>query len=106
MTRRRSFQNGCLMNRKGKWVIRWRERVPVEGGELRWKHRAETLGLVRNLTKGEAEKILRERLVSAGRRVPIQNERDQREGQHGRGEPPMRRARLPMCAVLPDPFLG
>ena len=63
MTRRRSFQNGCLMKRKGKWVIRWRERVPAEGGELRWKHRAETLGLVRNLTKGEAETTLRERLA-------------------------------------------
>jgi integrase len=63
MTRRRSFQNGCLIKRKGKWVIRWRERVPAEGGELRWKHRAETLGLVRNLTKGEAETTLRERLA-------------------------------------------
>jgi integrase len=63
MTRRRSFQNGCLMKRKGKWVIRWRERVPTEDGELRWKHRAETLGLIRNLTKGEAETILRERLA-------------------------------------------
>jgi integrase len=62
MTRRRSFQGGCLMKRKGKWVIRWRERIPMDG-ELRWKQRAETLGLVRKMTKGDAEIILRERLA-------------------------------------------
>jgi integrase-like protein len=62
MTRRRSFQNGCLMKRNAKWVIRWRELVPTDDGQLRWKHKAETLGLVRTLTKGEAEAILRERL--------------------------------------------
>ena len=63
MTRRRSFQNGCLTRRNGKWVIRWRERASAEEGKLRWKHRAETLGLVRNLKKGEVEAILRERLA-------------------------------------------
>src|SRR5262249_26957606 len=59
---RRSFQNGCLLKRGGKWVMRWRERVPVDG-TLKWKQRAETLGLVRNISKGEAEKILQERLA-------------------------------------------
>jgi hypothetical protein len=50
MTRRRSFQNGCLIKRNGKWVIRWRERVPTDDGQLRRKHKGETLGLVRTMT--------------------------------------------------------
>lgn len=58
---RRSFQKGTLVKRNGKWVGRWRERVSDENGFV-WKHRAETFGYTRNISKGEAEAMLRERL--------------------------------------------
>ncbi len=60
---RRSYQRGSVKARKGKWVIRWRERVPVAKGKFGWKHRAETLGSTRGMTKGEAQVVLRERLA-------------------------------------------
>lgn len=60
---RRSYQKGSVKVRNGRWVIRWRERVPTEHGKLGWKHRAETLDFIRSMSKGEARRILRERLA-------------------------------------------
>ena len=60
MKTRRSFQKGYVTDRRGKWIIRWRERV-LKDGKLAWAHRLETLGATSSMTKGEARKILLER---------------------------------------------
>ena len=59
---RRSFQHGAVFRRNGKWVIRWRERMPGKDGHFVWKQRAETLESTATMTKAEARTILRERL--------------------------------------------
>jgi integrase len=65
MARRRCFQEGSVFKRGTKrkvWVARWREQIVGEDGKPVLVRRAEVLGPVAELTKGDAKQRLQDKL--------------------------------------------
>lgn len=58
---RRRLQRGSLFQRQDKWIGRWREDI-IEGETLVRVRRSEVLGLTKELSKREAQRVLDERL--------------------------------------------
>ena len=60
---KRQYGSGCLLRRKGGWVIRWRETEMGPDNRKRRILRYENLG---DISRKQAGDILTQRIVSAG----------------------------------------